>query len=219
MTSSTTSGTVPNHHAGHPGFAGATGALAGLTMLLGNGAVARLAASLTDVGPADRVVDVGCGPGGAARVAARRGAIVHGVDPAPVMLALARWCTRRRPGPTWVEGTAEALPLPDGSATVQWALATMHHWEDLDRALTEAFRVLRPGGRFLALERRVRPGARGLGSHGWTGAQAEAAADRCRAAGFVEVRVRACRARVWTQLGVQALRPGPNGMGGPVRAG
>lgn len=201
---------APNHHAGHPGFAGVTGALAGLTMLVGNGAVARLTASLTDLGPSDRVVDVGCGPGGAARVAARRGAVVHGVDPAPVMLTLARLFTPRHPELSWVAGTAEALPVPDGSATVLWALATMHHWDDLDGGLAEALRVLRPGGRFLALERRTRPGARGLASHGWTDAQADAAADRLRVAGFLDVRVRPCRARVWPQLAVQAVGPGPD---------
>jgi hypothetical protein len=49
--------------------------------------------------------------------------------------------------------------------------------------------VLRPGGRFLAIERRTQPGADGLASHGWTDAQADAFADLCRGAGFADVRV------------------------------
>ncbi|MGH3988763.1 MAG: class I SAM-dependent methyltransferase, partial [Pseudonocardiaceae bacterium] len=127
-----------NHHADHPGFAGVTGLLAGLTMILGRGAVARLTADLAAVSDADRVVDVGCGPGAAVREAARRGARVTGVDPAPVMLRLARTLTRNRPAITWADGTAEDLPLPDGSATVLWSVATVHHWTDVTAGLAEA---------------------------------------------------------------------------------
>jgi SAM-dependent methyltransferase len=64
----------PNHHADFPGFSGLFGLIAGLSMVTGRGAVARLAADLARVAAADRVVDVGCGPGAAAREAARRGA-------------------------------------------------------------------------------------------------------------------------------------------------
>src|SRR5579875_916948 len=136
---------VPNHHAHHRGFAGVRGVAAGLTMLIGRGALARLACELTGVGRNDRVIDVGCGPGAAARQAGSRGATVTGVDPAPVMLGLARILTRR-PGVSWLEGTAEALPVRDGAATVLWSIATVHHWSDLDAGLTEARRVLWPGG-------------------------------------------------------------------------
>ncbi|MGH3924605.1 MAG: class I SAM-dependent methyltransferase, partial [Pseudonocardiaceae bacterium] len=161
-----------NHHAGYPGFAGVTGLLAGLTMIVAGGAIARLAADLASVSDADRVIDVGCGPGTAVREAARRGARVTGVDPAPVMLRLARTLTRNRPAITWAEGAAEVLRQPDGSATVVWALATIHHWTDVTAGLAEAKRVLAPGGRFLAIERHVRPGATGLASHGWADHQA-----------------------------------------------
>ncbi|MBO0775376.1 MAG: SAM-dependent methyltransferase, partial [Actinobacteria bacterium] len=70
MTSSDGSPDTPNHHASMPGLSGVTGLLAGLTMLAGRGAVARLAADLTAVGAGERVVDVGCGPGVDAREAA-----------------------------------------------------------------------------------------------------------------------------------------------------
>jgi ubiquinone/menaquinone biosynthesis C-methylase UbiE len=178
-----------NHHAGHPGFAGVTGLLAGLTMIVAGGAVARLAADLAAVSDADRVVDVGCGPGTAVREAARRGARVTGVDPAPVMLRLARTLTRNRLTITWAEGAAEDLREPDGSATIVWSLATVHHWRDVTAGLAEARRVLAPGGRLLAIERRVRPGATGLASHGWMDHQAESFAAQCRAAGFDSVHV------------------------------
>jgi ubiquinone/menaquinone biosynthesis C-methylase UbiE len=177
-----------NHHAEHPGFSGVTGAILGLFLLVMGRTNARLAADITGVSDSDRVVDVGCGPGGAVREAARRGARVTGVDPAPVMLRLARIFTRDD-GIGWAEGTAENVPLPDGSATVLWSLATVHHWKDVGLGLKEAHRVLAPGGRLLAIERRSQPGATGLASHGWTQQQAESFASQCRATGFGDVAV------------------------------
>jgi ubiquinone/menaquinone biosynthesis C-methylase UbiE len=201
MSTSTATSTVPNHHADYPGFSGIRGLLAGLTMLI------RLAADLTGVSKGDRVVDVGCGPGAAAREAARRGAEVIGIDPAPVMLKLARRRTRRGASITWTEGAAEAMPLPDGWATVVWSIATVHHWPDLDAGLAEARRVLAPEGRLLAIERRTRPAARGLASHGWTDAQADAFADRCRAAGFADACVETHTPARHTLLAVHAAGP------------
>jgi ubiquinone/menaquinone biosynthesis C-methylase UbiE len=158
---------------------------------------ARLAMALTGARPGDHVVDVGCGPGAAARFAAREGARVTGVDPARVMLGMARRLTRASAGVTYLEGTAESLPLPDASATVVWTIASVHHWHDVDRGLAEARRVLAPGGRFLAMERRARPGARGFASHGWTDEQAGVFAAMCRDHGFEDVGIerRAVRRR------------------------
>ena len=189
MTTQNSSPAVANHHADHPGFSGIVGLAAGLSMLVGRGAVARLASDLAAVTSEDHVVDVGCGPGAAAREAARRGAGVTGIDPAPVMLSLARRFTRPGLSVAWREGAAEALPLPDGAATVLWSISTVHHWPDLTGGLAEAQRVLRLGGRLLAIERRSRPGAKGLASHGWTDDQAAAFADLCRAVGFTDVRL------------------------------
>jgi ubiquinone/menaquinone biosynthesis C-methylase UbiE len=104
------------------------------------------------------------------------------------MLQLARLLVRA-PGVDWKRGTAESLPLADGSATVVWSVATIHHWQDVDAGLAEVHRVLAPGGRFLGVERRSKPGATGLASHGWTEEQAESFAAACRRAGFVAVTV------------------------------
>ncbi len=207
MTAAEPSALVPNHHGDHPGFAGVTGVLAGLTMVLGRGRIARLACDLAAVTADDHVVDVGCGPGAAARAAARRGAEVTGVDPASVMLGMARRLTFGKPSVTWTEGMAEDLPLPDGAATVVWSLATVHHWPLLDEGLAEARRVLKPGGRFLAIERKARPGAKGLASHGWTRDQADAFADHCRDAGFTDVAVARHKPGWIPQLSVLATRP------------
>jgi ubiquinone/menaquinone biosynthesis C-methylase UbiE len=199
--------TIPNHHHDYPGFSGIGGLVAGLTMIAGRGDAARLAAQLTRVAPGDRVVDVGCGPGVAAREAARLGAAVTGVDPAAPMLSLARRLTRRPLSVAWVEGTAEQLPLPDGAATVLWSISTVHHWRDVDLGLAEARRVLDPGGRLLAIERRTQPGARGHASHGWTPEQADAFDERCRAAGFVDLRVETVKPGKSTLLAVHGIAP------------
>jgi ubiquinone/menaquinone biosynthesis C-methylase UbiE len=199
--------TVVNHHAGQPGFAGVTGLLVGLVMSVRGRAVARLAADLAAVSSTDRVVDVGCGPGTAVRAAARRGAHATGVDPAPVMLRLARTLTRDRRDVVWAEGSAEDLRQPDGSATVLWSISTVHHWADVTAGLNEAQRVLVPEGRLLAIERRVRPDATGLASHGWTDQQAESFAAACTAAGFEDVSVEMKTPGRRAVLVVRAVRP------------
>ena len=181
---------VPNHHAHFPGFAGPAGFLAAASMVVGGKANAGLAERISGLTAGDAVADIGCGPGTAARRAARRGASVVGIDPAPVMLRLARFLTRRSTRPVrYAEGSAEALPLPDSSVSVAWSIASVHHWADLDAGLHEARRVLKPGGRLVAIERLSRPGATGLASHGWTPEQANAFADRCRANGFADATV------------------------------
>jgi ubiquinone/menaquinone biosynthesis C-methylase UbiE len=178
-----------NHHADHPGFAGPMGLFAGLTMLVTGRGRARFVADLASLSSSDQVVDIGCGPGDSVRAAARRGACVIGVDPAPVMLGVARLVTRDRPSIMWLQGSAENLPLPEHSATVVWSVATVHHWADVAAGVVEVHRVLSPGGRFFAIERRVRPGATGLASHGWTDQQAASFAACCRRAGLDDVRI------------------------------
>lgn len=181
--------TVPNHHHDHPGFAGVPGLIAALSMIVGRGEGARLAADLVGLRTGDRLVDIGCGPGVAARHAARTAASVVAVDPAPVMLKVARAADIGRSKVAHREGSAEALPLDTDSATVAWTLASVHHWGDLDVAIAEIRRVLAPGGRFLAIERARDEDATGLASHGWTAAQAFSFADLCRERGFDDVTV------------------------------
>jgi SAM-dependent methyltransferase len=178
---------VPNHHADHPAFSGISGLVAGLSMTVGRGPTARWAADACAITADDTVVDIGCGPGRAVREAARRGATAIGIEPAAVMRRLARCLSISRRRVRWRDGSAESLPLDASSATVVWALATVHHWRDLDAALDEVARVLTAGGRLLVSERRVAPGADGLASHGWTDDQAATFASMCVDRGFVAV--------------------------------
>jgi ubiquinone/menaquinone biosynthesis C-methylase UbiE len=172
--------------AGHE-FDGPLGFFAGLAMAVGRGRMARLVADTAGVGPGDRVVDVGCGPGRFLREAAERGAEVVGVDPSRRMRRLAERFTpaRLRPKVTVVDGSAERLPLDDGSASVAWAVASVHHWTDVDAGLAELRRVLAPSGRVLLAERLARP--RGwFNHHALTWEGAERLAARAAAAGFTD---------------------------------
>jgi ubiquinone/menaquinone biosynthesis C-methylase UbiE len=176
--------------------------------MLGGKGNARLAERLSELAAGEAVADIGCGPGTATRHAARLGAVVVGIDPALVMLRFARLLTRRSTPPVrYLEGSAEALPLPDSSVSVAWSIASVHHWADLDAGLQEAQRILKPGGRLVAIERLSRPGATGLASHGWTTEQASAFAERCRAHGFTDTKTNQHRDRK-TMVSVTATAPG-----------
>lgn len=198
---------TPNHHAHHPGFAGPKGLALAVAMAVHGRHRARLAVRLAGVGAGDTAVDVGSGPGGAVRGAARAGATAIGVEPSRVMRVVAQVLSLARRGTRYVDGTAEAVPLADGTATVVWSVATVHHWQDVDAGIREARRLLRPGGRFLAVERHTVAGAQGTASHGWTPAQAETFAARCRALGFESVRVEQDRAGDMDVLAVVAVTP------------
>jgi ubiquinone/menaquinone biosynthesis C-methylase UbiE len=158
-------------------------------MTVGRGNRARAVAEMANIATEDRVLDVGCGPGTAARLAARRGAAAVGVDPSPVMLRFARSISaaRRVDGLDWRVGCAESLPLPDASVTIAWAISTVHHWDDPTAGLGEIRRVLAPAGRVLLAERLVQPGARGHAAHGLTADQVDGLAAEMAAAGFTDI--------------------------------
>jgi demethylmenaquinone methyltransferase/2-methoxy-6-polyprenyl-1,4-benzoquinol methylase len=101
------------------------------------------------VQPADRVLDACCGTGDLAVAAEREGGIVTGLDFSPGMLERAR---RKSDTVDWVEGDMLALPFDDESfdaATVGFGVRNVG---DLDGALGELRRVLRPRGRLAILE-------------------------------------------------------------------
>ena len=105
--------------------------------------------------PGETVVDLGAGMGPAAVVAAKAGASVLAVDPTPYMrhiLGIRRLGQRSRAAIRVVDGSAESIPSDDGSVDALWTVNTMHHWTDLDAAIQELARVLRPGGRVVLVD-------------------------------------------------------------------
>ena len=92
-----------------------------------------------------RLLDVATGPGYLAAAAAEQGALVHGIDFSPAMVAEAQ---RRHPALTFTEGDAERLPFPDRTFDAVVMSFGLLHLAEPEAALAEARRVLRPAGRY-----------------------------------------------------------------------
>lgn len=109
----------------------------------------RLLLDAVAVGPGDRVLDVACGTGDLAALAAARGARAVGVDFAGRMLEGAR---RRGVPCGLVRGDAERLPFAEGSASVVTCGFALRNFVHLEAALGQMARALEPGGRLALLE-------------------------------------------------------------------
>jgi SAM-dependent methyltransferase len=94
-----------------------------------------------------RVLDIGAGTGKLTGGLLAQDVDVVAVEPDPAMLVE---LTSRFPGVDAKTGNAEEIPLPDSSVHAAFAGQALH-WFDLDRALPEIRRVLRPGGFLVAM--------------------------------------------------------------------
>lgn len=158
--------------------------------------------ALIDLHPGDVVLDLGSGAGLDVLLSARRvgpTGKVYGLDMTGDMLALARE-NQRRAGVSnveFLEGHIEAIPLPDNSVDVIISNCVINLSPDKDAVLREAFRVLKPGGRFAVSDVVVRgrvPDAVRRSLELWVGCIAGALEEdeyraRLTAAGFDDVEV------------------------------
>jgi SAM-dependent methyltransferase len=106
-----------------------------------------LVAAEAELRAGDRVLDVACGTGAltvaVADIVGPTGSVI-GLDANPEMLAVAR----RKPSQIeWLEGVAEALPLPDNNFDAVVSQFGLMFFQDMPQALREMMRVLEEGGR------------------------------------------------------------------------
>lgn len=92
------------------------------------------------------LLDLGSGVGWGARLARTRGGgkVAVGLDFSRRALVLARGAT---PEAAWVQGDGTSLPFPAGAFDRVFSFGSLEHFPDVPRGLSEAFRVLKPGGR------------------------------------------------------------------------
>ena len=158
--------------------------------------------ALAELRPGETVLDLGSGGGIDVLLSARRvgpTGFAYGLDMTDEMLALARE-NQRRAGATNVEflkGTIEAIPLPDHSVDVIISNCVINLSTDKDAVLREAFRVLKPGGRFAVSDVVVRgdvPADIRRSMDLWVGCIAGALEEteytaKLRSAGFADIEV------------------------------
>ena len=125
---------------------------------------------LAHLAPGESVLDIGCGTGTLAIAAKRRvgaSGAVHGIDASPEMIARARHKSKRAGLDVAFEiALAQSLPFPDARFDVVLSTVMLHHLRRAAReeAVREARRVLKPGGRLLAVDF-VKSSGKGLLAH------------------------------------------------------
>jgi len=162
--------------------------------------------ALAELKPGEVVLDLGSGGGIDVLLSAKRvgpAGKAYGLDMTDDMLALANE-NKRKAGATNVEflkGEIEHIPLPDASVDVIISNCVINLSADKDRVLREAFRVLRPGGRFavsdVVTRGEIRPEIR-ASVLAWVGCVAgaldeQAFRDKLAAAGFEAIDIEPTR--------------------------
>jgi arsenite methyltransferase len=162
--------------------------------------------ALAELRAGETVLDLGSGGGIDVLLSARRvgpGGKAYGLDMTDEMLGLARE-NQQKAGVTNVEflkGEIESIPLPDASVDVIISNCVINLSADKGRVLAEAFRVLKPGGRFAVsdvVRRRDVPGEISRNLELWIGCVAGALGeqeyrDKLQAAGFEQIEIEPTR--------------------------
>jgi len=162
--------------------------------------------ALAQLAPGEIVLDLGSGGGIDVLLSARRvgpTGKAYGLDMTDEMLALARENQKKAAlaNVEFLKGEIEAIPLPDGHVDVIISNCVINLSGDKDRVLEEAFRVLKPGGRFAVSDVVVRgavPASIRRSVELWIGCVAGALEereyrDKLAAAGFAAIEVEPTR--------------------------
>lgn len=147
----------------------------------------RWVVGLLDVQPAERVLEIGFGPGLAIAELARRAGHVHGIDRSGVMVRQASRRNRAAIGAGRVElvhAPVDRLPRFDAPLDAVMAVNTVGFWPEPAQRLRELWGLLRPGGRIALASQPRCPGA----TRDTTARAADELEDLLAGAGFVEIR-------------------------------
>lgn len=137
------------------------------------------------------VGDLGCGTGGLSEALAPFVRRVVAVDGSPAMLKAARARLAEHPSAEIRRGELESLPVADGELDAALFALVLHHVTDPQRALSEAARALKPGGRLVVVDMQPheRQDYREKMGHVWLGFSSEQMSPWLERAGFERVRM------------------------------
>lgn len=142
---------------------GALGRRLARAMNIGHSALTDWGLSHVSVGPADRILEMGCGGGRTIQKLARMAPNGHvtGLDYSPASVSVAQEINADAiaAGRVTIElGSVAALPFDDRAFDLVTAIETHYYWPNLQDNMREILRVLKPGGTFALIAEAVRDG-------------------------------------------------------------
>jgi SAM-dependent methyltransferase len=144
--------------------------------------------------PRVKIADLGAGDGTVSRLLARQAEFVHCIDNSSRMVELGRSLAKKEQlkNVDYVLGDIEKVPLADRSVDIALLSQALHHAENPKKALSEAFRILKPGGRLLILDLRAHrfEKAREIYADRWLGFKENDLHDWLDEIGFIRPEVR-----------------------------
>ena len=105
--------------------------------------------------PKQKLIDVACGTGDIAKLFleyVNKDSEITCIDPNKAMIKKAKEKLETYKNLTWMIASAEKLPIPENTFDFYTISFGLRNSKNLDKALSEAYRVLKPGGRYLCLE-------------------------------------------------------------------